>query len=66
VKLKAHKIYVFTLRNGKKRFAYGDDPEHARKIMAYRMTPVEMLELSDDPPEVIRQAEMQRHVKDLG
>lgn len=66
MRLKSHKIYLFTLRNGKKRFAYGDDPEHAKKIMAYRMTPAEMLELSDDPPVAIRQAEMQKYVKDLG
>lgn len=66
MKLKAHKIYLFTLKNGKKRFAFGDDPEHAKRIMSYRMTPEEMAELSDEPPEAIRQAEMQKYVRELG
>ena len=66
MRLRAHKIYVFTLRNGKKRFAFGDDPEHAKRIMSYRMTAEEMAQLSDEPPESIRQAEMQRYAKHLG
>jgi len=66
VKLKAHRIYLFTLKNGKKRIGYGDDPEHARRVLSYRMTSAEMDEMTDDPPETIRQQELQQHVHELG
>jgi len=66
VKLKTHKIYLFTLRNGKKKLGHGADPEHALKILSYRLTPEEMAEITSDPPEVIRQTDLQKHVKDLG
>lgn len=66
MKLKSHKIFLFTLRNGKKKIGYGDDPAHALKILGYRLTPEETAEITDDPPEVIRQPDLQKHVKELG
>lgn len=66
IRLKTHKIYLFTLRNGKKKLGHGADPAHALKILSYRLTQEEMAEITDDPPEVIRQTDLQRHVKDLG
>jgi hypothetical protein len=66
MKLKAHKIYLFTLKNGKKKLGHGDNPEHALKILSYRLTPEEMAEITTDPPEVIRQTDLQKYVKELG
>lgn len=66
MKLKTHRIYLFTLKNGKKKLGHGEDPAHALKILSYRLTPEEMAEITDDPPEVIRQTDLQKHVKDLG
>ena len=66
MKLTTRKLYLFTLRNGKKKFANGHDPQEALRILSYRLTPMEMEQITDDPPEQIRQQDMQRYVKDLG
>jgi len=65
MKLKTHKMYLFSLKNGKKRLAYGNTPEHAMKILSYRLTEDELAEMLPDP-KVIRQQDMQQYVKELG
>ena len=67
VRLKAHKIYLFSLKNGKKKLAYGDDVDHALRVLSYRLSEREMAEILNDPPPLqIRQDELQRHAKELG
>jgi hypothetical protein len=61
-----HYIYLFKLKNGKKRLAYGQSPEDALKILGYRMTPEEMDEIIRDDFEKISQRKLQEHVDDLG
>ena len=40
-----HHMYLFDLKNGKKKLAYGKSPEDALEILSYRLTPEEMEEM---------------------
>jgi hypothetical protein len=61
-----HYMYLFSLKNGKRKLAYGQSPEDALEILSIRLTPDEMAEVI--PTEYIRvnQREMQKHVGELG
>jgi hypothetical protein len=61
-----HHMYLFSLKNGKRKLAYGQSPEDALEILSIRLTPDEMAEVI--PTEYIRvnQREMQKHVGELG
>jgi hypothetical protein len=61
-----HYLYLFTLRNGKKRLAYGQTPEDALVILSYRSTPEEMDEILRDQFAKVNQRKLQEHVKELG
>jgi hypothetical protein len=61
-----HYIYLFTLKNGKKRLAYGQSPEDALQILSYRLTPEEMDEIIREQYEKISQRKLQEHVDELG
>lgn len=61
-----HFIYLFTLKNGKKRLAYGQSPEDALEILSYRMTPAEMDEILRDQYLKISQRKLQEYVDELG
>lgn len=61
-----HYIYLFSLKNGKKRLAYGQSPEDALEILSYRLSPEEMNEILRDQYEKISQRKLQEHVEDLG
>lgn len=66
MRLKTHRIYLFRLQNGKRRLGYGESAEHARRILSYRLTSQEMSEMTDEPPEPIRQQDLQAWVRTLG
>ncbi|NLF66525.1 MAG: hypothetical protein GX579_18185, partial [Chloroflexi bacterium] len=40
-----HYMYLFDLKNGKKKLAYGASPEDALDILSIRLTPEEMAEI---------------------
>ena len=61
-----HFMYLFSLKNGKKKIAYGQSPEDALEILAMRLTQVEMDEILQDQFERIHQREMQKYVHLLG
>jgi hypothetical protein len=61
-----HYIYLFTLKNGKKRLAYGQSPEDALTILSYRLTPEEMDEILREDFVKISQRKLQEHVDELG
>jgi len=61
-----HYIYLFALKNGKKRLAYGQSPEDALEILSYRLTAEEMDEILRDQYEKISQRKLQEHVEELG
>jgi hypothetical protein len=61
-----HYMYLFALRNGKRKLAYGESPEDALSILSVRLTPEEMAEIVREDFIKINQRELQKYVKDLG
>lgn len=61
-----HYMYLFELKNGKKKLAYGQSPEDALEILSKRLTPEEMEEILRDQYVKINQRKLQEHVHELG
>ena len=61
-----HYMYLFDLKNGKKKLAYGRSPEDALDILSIRLTPEEMEEIITHSYEKIRQRDLQQYVHLLG
>ncbi len=61
-----HYMYLFDLKNGKKKLAYGASPEDALAILRIRLTEAEMSEILADQYQKINQRQLQQFVKDLG
>jgi hypothetical protein len=59
-------MYLFELKNGKKKLAYGASPEDALDILSIRLTPEEMAEIIPARFEKIRQRDLQKYVHLLG
>ena len=60
-----HYMYLFSLKNGKKRLAYGQSPEDALVILGYRLTPEEMDEIIREDFVKINQRKLQEVVDQL-
>ena len=61
-----HYMYLFTLKNGKKRLAYGQSPEDALEILSFRLAPDEMAEIKRDEFVKINQRKLQDYIHELG
>ncbi|MFN3981184.1 MAG: hypothetical protein ACK4SA_12455 [Caldilinea sp.] len=61
-----HFMYLFALKNGKKKLAYGESPEDALEILRIRLNEAEMSEILTDQFIKINQRELQQYVNDLG
>jgi len=61
-----HYMYLFEMKNGKKKLAYGQTPEDALEILAIRLTDEEMAEIKADQFVKIRQRDLQQYVHLLG
>ncbi len=61
-----HYMYLFDLRNGKKKLAYGQSPEDALEILSYRLSEQEMSEIITDQYKKISQRKMQEFIHLLG
>lgn len=61
-----HHMYLFALRSGKKKLAYGQSPEDALEILSVRLTPDEMAELIRTDYIRVNQRELQKYVSQLG
>lgn len=59
-------MYLFSLKNGKKKLAYGQSPEDALEILRIRLSDAEMNEIVTDQYIKISQRELQQHVSELG
>jgi hypothetical protein len=59
-------MYLFVLKNGKKKLAYGQSPEDALDILRIRLTDLEMDEIVCDQYIKISQRELQQYVTELG
>ena len=61
-----HYMYLFDLKNGKKKLAYGRSPEDALEILSYRLPVDEMDEILGDSYIKISQRKLQQYVDRLG
>jgi hypothetical protein len=61
-----HYMYLFDLKSGKKKLAYGESPEDALDILRIRLSEDEMSEVIADRYIKIAQRDLQQHVKELG
>lgn len=61
-----HYMYLFDLKNGRKKLAYGETPEDALDILRIRLSEQEMEEIKRDVYIKINQRDLQQYVKDLG
>ena len=61
-----HYMYLFEMRNGKQKLAYGESPEDALEILSVRLSDEEMAEIYSDTYVKINQRELHQHVDRLG
>lgn len=61
-----HYMYLFNMKNGKKKLAYGQSPEDALTILSYRLTPEEMDQIIPDQYIKINQRKLQEYIHLLG
>lgn len=61
-----HYMYLFEMKNGKQKLAYGQSPEDALDILRVRLTEEEMAEIIPDKYKKISQRKMQAYIDNLG
>jgi hypothetical protein len=61
-----HYMYLFDMKNGKKKLAYGQSPEDALEILSYRLPQEEMDLIIRENPQKISQRKLQEYVHLLG
>jgi hypothetical protein len=61
-----HFMYLFDLKSGKQKLAYGESPEDALAILRVRLTEEEMGDILTEQYVKISQRELQKHVDNLG
>jgi hypothetical protein len=59
-------MYLFDLKSGKKKLAYGESPEDALDILRVRLSEEEMGEILTGQYIKISQRDLQKHVDNLG
>jgi len=61
-----HYMYLFEMKNGKKKLAYGQSPDDALSILAMRLSAEEMAQINREQYLKIKQRELQHYVPELG
>ena len=61
-----HYMYLFDMKNGKKKLAYGQSPEDALEILSYRLSDTEMAAIIPERYIRISQRKMQDYIHMLG
>jgi hypothetical protein len=61
-----HRLYLFDMKNGKKKLAYGATSEDAYESLRLRLADEEMEMIYKDRFVKIPQRELHEHVKELG
>lgn len=61
-----HYMYLFDLKDGRKKLAYGESPEDALDILRVRLSEEEMDNILADQYVKISQRELQKYVDVLG
>jgi hypothetical protein len=61
-----HYMYLFEMKDGKQKLAYGQTPEDALDILRIRLTEEEMAKIMPDRYIKISQRKMQDYIHNLG
>ncbi len=61
-----HYMYLFDMKNGKQKLAYGESPEDALDILRVRLTQEEMDMIIPDKYLKISQRKLQQYIHNLG
>ena len=61
-----HFFYLFGMKSGKKKLAYGSNPDDAYAILQMRLTSEEMSGIIKEDCQKIPQREMRNYINDLG
>ena len=61
-----HYMYLFLLKNGKRKLGYGQSPEDALNTLSFRLTQEEMDQIIKDDFIKINQRKLQEYVDQLG
>jgi hypothetical protein len=61
-----HYMYLFDMKNGKKKLAYGQSPDDALNILAMRLSAEELAQINREQYLKIKQRELQQYVPELG
>lgn len=61
-----HYMYVFQMKNGKSKLAYGKSPEDALEILGYRLPPEEMALIEREAYVKISQRRLPEYLDNLG
>lgn len=61
-----HYMYLFDLKNGKKKLAYGQSPQDALDILRLRLSQEEMAQIQQDRFVKISQRRLQEYADQLG
>ena len=61
-----HYMYLFEMKNGKQKLAYGESPVDALEILRVRLTEEEMEAIMPDKYTRISQRRLQEYAHDLG
>jgi hypothetical protein len=60
-----HYMYLFEMKNGKKKLAYGQSPEDALNILSMRLSEAEMADIIRENYLKIKQRDLQQYVPEL-
>jgi hypothetical protein len=61
-----HYMYLFDLRSGRKKLAYGESPEDALRILSIRLSEQEMAEILVERFIKVNQRELRQYIDNLG
>ncbi len=61
-----HYMYLFEMKNGKQKLAYGRSPQDALEILRIRLTEEEMAQILPDKYIRISQRKLQQYIHNLG
>jgi hypothetical protein len=61
-----HHMYLFAMRNGRKKLSYGLSPDDAYDNLQLRLTDQEMSSIDKDQVVRILQRDLRKHIHELG
>ncbi len=59
-------MFLFKMKNGKNKLAYGETPEEALEILSWRLPPEEMEQIIPDEYIKFHPRQLQKYIDDLG